>query len=81
MKILLGTWQAYAQKPNPMEFVALFLRLLGNLLLPLRRKFIDGPKKCDWEEEIDVVRADNRVFRVFSTEEIDEHFTVISERD
>ncbi|KAF2304124.1 hypothetical protein GH714_027434 [Hevea brasiliensis] len=33
------------------------------------------------EIEVGVVRADNRVFRVLSTEEIDEHLTAISERD
>ncbi|CAN1290803.1 Proteasome subunit alpha type-6 [Linum perenne] len=33
------------------------------------------------EIEVGVVRADNPVFRVLSTEEIDEHLTAISERD
>ncbi|XP_072979028.1 proteasome subunit alpha type-6 [Typha angustifolia] len=33
------------------------------------------------EIEVGVVRSDNPVFRVLSTEEIDEHLTAISERD
>ncbi|KAK0571030.1 hypothetical protein LWI29_010087 [Acer saccharum] len=33
------------------------------------------------EIEVGVVRSDDRVFRVLSTEEIDEHLTAISERD
>ncbi|MBA0844984.1 hypothetical protein Goarm_022834 [Gossypium armourianum] len=33
------------------------------------------------EIEVGVVKADNPVFRVMSTEEIDEHLTAISERD
>jgi hypothetical protein len=31
--------------------------------------------------QVGVVRTDNLVFRVLSTEEIDEHLTAISERD
>lgn len=31
--------------------------------------------------QVGVVRKDNPVFRVLSTEEIDEHLTAISERD
>jgi len=31
--------------------------------------------------QVGVVRTDNPVFRVLSTEEIDEHLTAISERD
>lgn len=31
--------------------------------------------------QVGVVRSDDQVFRVLSTEEIDEHLTAISERD